>query len=982
MSHSIDDLVINITSESNGASEKLNALADSIARLIDPTAAAVSNLKALGTALGTINSKISNVPDKLTSVATSIDTLGKSVGTSVGSMQTFTDSIGELANNTKEAKDNMEGLANDTDKLINASEKSNRLANSTGNGLRNIGRFINTTILAGGIAGAISSANDYIEAQNLFRVSMGESYEVAKAWSSKVSKALGIDPAEMEKNMGYFQQLSSAMGIANDKAYILSKNMTSLAYDISSFYNIRVDQSFLKLQSALVGELEPIRRLGMDISKTRLQQELYTLGIRANVDSLTQADKAILRYIALMKQTKNAQADMGKTLMSPANALRVLKSQLIQLARSIGYIFIPILQSIIPILQVVTRLFTNLAERLARFLGYVDFDFSDQSEKAVDDILGIGAAADKAGKKIKYFTTSFDELHVISDNMGGAGEGATLLGDIELPQYDILSKYAGNLINEVLPKLEAAFEQFVQSPVIQVLATLLKTIYDIIKNIAQYLLDNPDILADFLVLETIYLITLGVAGIVTKFAALNKTLATTAIAFGSVKVKLLELLGFVLLLSSAYNVLKYSTVEALTTGDERINASRKTLLNFGLAIAAVGLLFGNVWVVAIGGLVVVVSSFFDEIMLYMATFIHNIDVLVNEKIVAGILKAIAGLAIEITRKLWELGYSITKGVDTFVIGVKRKVLEMAQWITTKLADIIKPTLEVYDMIFKTNYANAFGNIDSWYEKEFAKLDEAEEKWDGLYETKMKYFDDVKDTTMRKIDEAAKLTTQTSAEIQWKAAQKVAEKHNKADENTNFLASVFKDQNSILQEQNTELIGSQELTNELTKTNQQLLKDANVTSLDNLHVAQENLNSLSTTTSTTHNLLERILSRMSDVIRAVKDVSITVINNYGGGEYASGGLPRKGELFLANEAGPEFIGSIGNRSAVANSTQMVEALAGGVYEGMTAAIRNNTSTRPINVPVQVLMPNGRELARATAQGTIDNGFNIGLEGYDV
>ncbi|MBQ2133433.1 MAG: hypothetical protein II202_05020, partial [Bacteroidales bacterium] len=141
----------------------------------------------------------------------------------------------------------------------------------------------------------VQSSTDYVENMNLAAVSLGDMADDAKDYSEKISEALGIDQGEMLKNMGLFNNLASSFGTTKKQAYDLSKGMTQLAYDFASFHNLSIEDSFLKFQSALAGELEPIRRVGVDISNARLQQELYDLGLRQNISTLGRADKAILR---------------------------------------------------------------------------------------------------------------------------------------------------------------------------------------------------------------------------------------------------------------------------------------------------------------------------------------------------------------------------------------------------------------------------------------------------------------------------------------------------------------------------------------------------------------------------------------------------------------------------------------------------------------------------------------------------------------
>ena len=109
------------------------------------------------------------------------------------------------------------------------------------------------------------------------------------AWRKDI---MGIDPAEWMKNQGVFNTIITGFGVAGDKAAYMSKNLTQLAYDLSSFYNISFAESMQKVQSGIAGELEPLRRLGYDLSVARLEQERLNLGIDKSVSSMTQAEKS------------------------------------------------------------------------------------------------------------------------------------------------------------------------------------------------------------------------------------------------------------------------------------------------------------------------------------------------------------------------------------------------------------------------------------------------------------------------------------------------------------------------------------------------------------------------------------------------------------------------------------------------------------------------------------------------------------------
>lgn len=333
----------------------------------------------------------------------------------------------------------------------------------------------------------VSESNNYVEDMNLFNVTMGEGAKAASAYAYEVQNALSIDAADFMKNQGIFQQIVSAFGTVSSQATVMSKNLTQLGYDISSFFNISVDDAMLKLQSGIAGEMEPLRRLGYALDSATLQQVAYRNGIEKNISSMTQAEKSQLRYIAIMEQSKNVMGDMARTINSPANAMRVLSQQITMLKRALGNILIPVLLEILPYVIAFTKVLTQAAQALAKLVGYEfpTFDYSSvanvgiEAETAADKIGDIGGAAKKAGKQIrKDLLLTFDELNVLSDkDSGGSGSGGAAVGGLsgvdslidELPSYDFLGGLDG--VNEKVEEITKSIKRFI--PLIKTLATVL-----------------------------------------------------------------------------------------------------------------------------------------------------------------------------------------------------------------------------------------------------------------------------------------------------------------------------------------------------------------------------------------------------------------------------------------------------------------------------------------------------------------------------
>ena len=318
------------------------------------------------------------------------------------------------------------------------------------------------------IAGWITKSNEYVESLNLFTVSLGEYAAEAQKYAENVAEIMGIDPGEWLRNQGIFMTLTTGFGVVSDRAYTMSKNLTQLGYDLSSFFNISYEDAFQKLQSGIAGELEPLRRLGYDLSVARLQQEALNLGITKSVNAMTQAEKAELRYYAIMTQVTTAQGDMARTLETPANQLRILQAQVNQAARAFGNIFIPVLNAVLPYAIALARAIRLVADAIARLFGFAlpEIDYSgigsvvDDSGKIEDNL---GGAAGEA-KKIKNALLGIDELNIISpleSSSGGLGDGAGGGGGLgfELPTYDFLVGLTESRVDAIVEKIKGYLDE-------------------------------------------------------------------------------------------------------------------------------------------------------------------------------------------------------------------------------------------------------------------------------------------------------------------------------------------------------------------------------------------------------------------------------------------------------------------------------------------------------------------------------------------
>lgn len=1099
----IDELVINIKSKADSTTHQhIDNLIASLVNLktgMSDAGPAVNNVKNLGKHLGTLGASLKTINTVGTN-ATMFTTLGKSLKSlnisekSLASLTTSTKSLSKLSSQItrfsksineftvsetklnsiidtiKKLDGTISGVSNSTQVLSNLSSSIRYLSREVDT-LKNKQRrgerqnnsyfakfttFISKLFVARQIgrilANAIQEGNNYVETMNLFTVSFGEYADEVDRWAENISGNLGLDPAQMKRYAATYMDLARSLGVTNENAVKISKNFTQLTYDIASLKNLDFETSFLKLRSGLAGEIEPLRAIGYDISNAALQTQLYEMGINRLVTSLSQADKATLRYIVLMKNTATAQADMGKTLMSPANAIRILKSSFIQLSRAIGYVFIPVLQSLLPVVKLMVDTLTWAAEQLAVFLGFEFPEYDDTVLGGITDGLdGIGESAEDAKKKLQNLTLGFDELHTINPTAGADESGlvGNILDNIELPEYDMLSKYAGDT-KRALDTIKGAITEFVQTPAMQLFGDIMLGVWEALKRLGEWCLDNPETVANGLFLVATGLLAIGAANLVTSIITGIGTIITGLGWLGSIigwiyklvtGIKLGKALKFLFDVGGLPMVLKgvlafltdivaitaiivgaiwtikdvFDTISAAINGDWNEmwasladTARSSAVLIGGIALfmgdilgavlmAGVYLMFDNFNVVAIG------MAYFLKGFLYMCgtvvdairgTILTVVDIIYN--LFLGVVDILGGVIGGITRIL--VGFADFFG-NIFNDPVSA-VITLFENLAQGVLDILKGLASAIDNIFGTNLENA---VDNWKTNVTNIGTSMKEKYgNGKYE---------KSEGAVFLSEISDTLANFTEEIGWERKAIMDNWNNSTGNNAAAWGDIMIDYwkndyatngsrslGDIIRDLKVTESVDKETPTTLDEDTQLALEEMGIESkrstaeLEKLLGAFNTGNDLTQTQTAQNQVgfdtigtkMSNLWWKMNDVQRACENIKLNVVHNhyYGGGveERASGGFVSSGDLFLANEAGPEMIGRIGNKTAVANTDQIVESISNGVYSAMMS-VMNKQSTRPINVTSKLVVDK-RTLATATSQGAIQNGFDGGLSGFDI
>ena len=307
-----------------------------------------------------------------------------------------------------------------------------------------------TKRLASGIADIIQTSIDYQETLNKFQNSMGNMYGDAVKFQNKITEAYSLSSKSLLDYQANFNNMLKGLGqIDETVSYSLSEKLTEMGVDIASLYNTSIESAMTKLQAALAQQTRPIRSVaGFDITQNTLSNVMTQIGINdRQISQLSQIEKRLLIVIALQRQMANTNTfgDWARTMNQPANQLRILKEQLIELKTVLGSFFIGTLRNVLPYVNGIVMALKEVLKTIASLMGIdinlpnsMSFDI-EFGEEAEDAAAGLDKAT-KSAEKLKKATTGIDELNIISQDSDTSGGGASGVGGIGAGVDDRLLK--------------------------------------------------------------------------------------------------------------------------------------------------------------------------------------------------------------------------------------------------------------------------------------------------------------------------------------------------------------------------------------------------------------------------------------------------------------------------------------------------------------------------------------------------------------
>lgn len=989
---------------SSGNAIKLKNLAEALKALssvgkINITATTVKNLTGLAEAVKAFDgASTTKFAEQMRETASGLEAISRASTVSVKS-------VNQLAGKTKYAAQNMRSM---NPAASVATHALGILRSGVSKTVLTLGGFeMITRRVVGVFQRGFQNVSSYVENMNLFNVAMAEGAVKAGEYADKVQAALGIDAGEWARNQGVFQSLITGFGVTSDYADRMSRNLTQLGYDLSSFYNLSVSDAQQKIQSGISGELEPLRRLGFDLSQARLQQIAYNNGITQSINTMNQAQKSQLRYIAIMTQVTHAQGDMARTIYQPANAMRVLKQQVSLLSRAFGAMLLPAMERILPVAISVMQGLVKVFNAIAKLFGYtppkLDIKNYSNAATAAGDAAAatgdIGKNAKKTGKSVKGLTKTlkkytkqllgFDKINNLTTTTktktpktgktgGGSGKGAGGVGagqfDIDIPEYDFLQGLT-DAFGRKHPKIKAFFDWLAKNikDVGQVITSVLggAVIAKIVSKFFHLFTGRK------LGLKKTFGIFLFAAGAIealrTQMDIFKQGLTTGNLVklLGSLAAAVTGLFmafgtkgGGIGLIVSGVLLFFNGVLDAYKNG---FNKKNLVAIGGGLTAVAAGLFVlksakAGLAGLAIGAAIVAallifkhrkeIAKFFKKLwagikekaaeiwpkakkigievlkgFLYYYTHPFAFLKKATKLLFKGVVKAVKKIfgIHSPSKEMKPLGKQILQGiVSGMTDGVTKIFTGAADTIKEAVKDALSGVIDIKDMIM--------GGA-----KDIALSLTA--KWD----TGKAAFDEFKNAVGGSVTKGLNAAWETGKDL---ATSFNAIKSEKASKTLNtskgsWATKVVKAFNAIKTTQVYKNLGAQKKAwaakavnafNALKNT--QIYKYLGATKKNWKEKAVSAFNGLKNKTATVtlaiNNLLTKGYNKVASAIQSARKkwpaVRAVLPDIH---PMASGGFPAQGQLFVAREAGPEMVGTMGGRTAVANNDQIVAGIAAGV-----------------------------------------------------
>lgn len=321
--------------------------------------------------------------------------------------------------------------------------------------------------------------SDYIEVMNLFNTATGKSNAELREFADTLAEAYMTDDKPIVNAIATFRQFGNTMGFATKQADILSKGLTQMTYDLASMYNTDYDTMMRIVKSGLAGQTKSLMQYGISVHQATLEQTALNLGLNKSWSQFSETEKVALRYITILDQASLAQGDLARTLESPSNQMKILRSQMIVLVRNVGKWIVMLSKYVLPLLNAAATSLNTLLGTLAEAAGFEIENYADgllSSNQLLED--GTEAAEDYADA-LKNTLAPLDEINQQSNASSNTQTG---FGSIDPKILGALKVYDNQItqISNGTSALMEALKEALDPAFFEGVGSVLKLIFDIL----------------------------------------------------------------------------------------------------------------------------------------------------------------------------------------------------------------------------------------------------------------------------------------------------------------------------------------------------------------------------------------------------------------------------------------------------------------------------------------------------------------------
>jgi len=203
--------------------------------------------------------------------------------------------------------------------------------------------------LAGVVIGAAAALKPMIdkaaameEALSKNQLLLGESSKAVEAFADTSLESFGVTNLAALQATGVFASLGDAMGMSEEASASMATTLTGLAGDLSSLHDVSVETALTALRAGLIGEAEPLRKLGILLDAATIKNKALAMGLVKNTkDALTPAIKSQAAYALILEKGAAAMGDFARTADSATNTSKQLAGQWVELQVVIGTALLP-----------------------------------------------------------------------------------------------------------------------------------------------------------------------------------------------------------------------------------------------------------------------------------------------------------------------------------------------------------------------------------------------------------------------------------------------------------------------------------------------------------------------------------------------------------------------------------------------------------------------------------------------------------------